>query len=251
LYSGKTLENYFYGVQAWHLLHGLAWLGDSAQITSALTGSARLAPPPLKRPKRHPFTINILCDICSVLDLSSPLDAAVYACLVTSFFTLARLGELTLRSLKAFDPSLHVKVSDIHYEEDCHSLRVTVFHLPCSKMSSSGEDLYFAAQTGDVDPQRELKNHLRVNTPSATDALFSWRHQSGLRPLTRSEFTQCIERASSKLGTEPLKGHGIHIGGTLEYLLRGVSFKTVKAMGRWGGDAFQRYLRQHAIVMAP
>jgi hypothetical protein len=62
---------------------------------------------------------------------------------------------------------------------------------------------------------------------------------------------RCIERASSKLGTELLKGHGIHIRGTLEYLLRGVSFKTVKAMGCWGGDAFQRYLRQHAIFMAP
>jgi hypothetical protein len=112
LYSGKTLENYFYGVQAWHLLHGLAWLGDSAQITSALTGSAHLAPPPSKHPKRHPFTINILRDICSVLDLSSPLDAAVYACLVTSFFTLACLGELMVHSLKAFNPSLHVKVSE-------------------------------------------------------------------------------------------------------------------------------------------
>jgi hypothetical protein len=251
LYSGKTLENYFYGIQAWHLLHGLAWLGDSAQITSALTGSAHLAPPPSKRPKRHPFTINILCNIRSVLDLSSPLDAAVYACLVTSFFTLARLGELMVHSLKAFNPSLHVKVSDIHYEEDRHGLRVTVFHLPCSKMSPSGEDLYFAAQTGDVDPQQELKNHLQVNTLSATDALFSWRHQRGLCPLTCSEFTRCIECASSKLGTEPLKGHGIRIGGTLEYLLWGVLFKTVKAMGHWGGDAFQRYLRQHAVVMAP
>ncbi|KAG2341763.1 hypothetical protein BDR05DRAFT_949338 [Suillus weaverae] len=212
------------------------WLGGSAQISSALEGGAWLAPTPSKCPKRHPFTIDILLALHSALDLSAPLDAAVYVCLVTSFFTLARLGELM--------------VSDIHYAQGRHGLQVTVFRLPSSKMSPVGEDLYFAPQGGEVDPHRELETHLCVNMPPPTAALFSWRHPNGLRPLTRSEFMRCIERASCKLGLEPLKGHGIRIGGTLEYLLRGVPFETVKAMGRWGGDVFLQYLRQHVVVMA-
>jgi hypothetical protein len=94
LYSGKTLENYFYGMRAWHLLHGLAWLGDSAQISAALEGAACLVPSLPKCPKRHPFTISTLRALCLVLDLLTPLDAAVYACLMTSFFTLAQLGKI-------------------------------------------------------------------------------------------------------------------------------------------------------------
>ncbi|KAG1859943.1 hypothetical protein C8R48DRAFT_774649 [Suillus tomentosus] len=188
MYSGKTLENYVYGVRAWHLLHGLTWFGNSDQIASALEGAARLAPPPSRRPKRHPFTINILLALRSALDLSAPLDAAVYACLITSFFTLARLGEVTVCSLKAFDLSLHVKTSDIRYAEDRHGLKVTVFHLPRSKTSTSGEDIYFASQSGEINPQRELEVHLRINHPPPHAALFSWHHANGLRPLTCSEF---------------------------------------------------------------
>ncbi|KAG2058973.1 hypothetical protein BDR06DRAFT_57300 [Suillus hirtellus] len=48
-----------------------------------------------------------------------------------------------------------------------------------------------------------------------------------------------------------LKGHGLRIGGTLEYLLRGVPFDVVKAMGRWLSDAFTTYLCDHTIVIAP
>ncbi|KAG2747465.1 hypothetical protein P692DRAFT_20659153, partial [Suillus brevipes Sb2] len=175
MYSGKTLDNYYYGVRAWHLLHGLVWLADPAQVASALEGGARFAPAKSTRPKRRPFTVATLLAIRSTLDLSSPLDAAVYGCLVTSFFCLARLGEFTTRSLTSFDVALHVKPSDIRFDEDRHGLRVTVLHLPRTKMSTTGEDVYFAPQSGDVDPHHALSNHLFVNTPSPSTALFSWR----------------------------------------------------------------------------
>jgi hypothetical protein len=251
LYSGKTLENYLYGVRAWHLLHGLPWFADPAQVASALTGGARLAPPSSTRPKRHPFTVTILVAIRSVLDLSDPLDSAVYACLLTSFFSLARVGEVTVRSLTAFRPFLHVKVSDIQHDADRHGYKVTILHLPHTKVSPSGEDVYFAAHPGAFDPLHALANHLTINQPPPSAHLFSWKHRGGLRPLTRSEFLRTLTRASSRLGIEPLNGHGIRIGGTLEYLLRGVPFDTVKCMGRWSSDAFVGYLRQHAVVMAP
>lgn len=251
LYSGKTLETYFYGVRAWHLLHGLDWLAQGAQVSAALQGAARLAPPTSKRTKRNPFTVACLESIRSALDLSSPLDAAVYACLLTSFFSLARLGEMTVRSLSCFEPSTHVKPSNIRHDEDRHGLSVTVLHLPQTKMSPSGEDIYFARQSGLADPHHALLNHLSINSPSSSVALFSWRHRNGLRPLTRSAFLGCLDRVATRLGMEPLKGHGIRIGGTLEYLLRGIPFETVKSIGRWKGDAFIGYLRQHAVIMAP
>ena len=50
---------------------------------------------------------------------------------------------------------------------------------------------------------------------------------------------------------DSLKGHGIRIGATLEYLLRGVPFDIVKSIGRWSSDSFLLYLCQHAVVIAP
>jgi len=155
-------------------------------------------------------------------------------------------SKVTVRSLAAFQPSIHVKVCNIR-----HSLKVTVPHLPRMKVSAQGEDIYFAVQPGDFDPLHALANHLQINNPPPSAHLFSWHHQGGLHPLTCSEFLCALERASIKLGIEPLKGHGLRIGGTLEYLLHGLSFKMVKVMGRWAGDAFIGYFRQHAIVLAP
>ncbi|KIN99882.1 hypothetical protein M404DRAFT_1004219 [Pisolithus tinctorius Marx 270] len=48
-----------------------------------------------------------------------------------------------------------------------------------------------------------------------------------------------------------LKGHSLHIGGTLFYLLKGVLLDIVKTMGRWTGESFTLYLHHHALVLAP
>lgn len=253
LYSGATLDNYFYAVRAWHLIHGAPWLINTAESSLALTGAARLAPPSSKRPKRVPFTVDLIAKIHSALDMSLPLHAAVFACLTTAFFTIARTGEFTVPSLTAFraSPSSYVTVGDIRYDEDRNGFKVVVFALPRTKVSPIGEDVYWAAQSGIVDPQAALRHHLALNQPPPSAAVFSWRHSTGLRPLTKSAFLACLQTAGDQLGTGMLKGHGIRIGGTLEYLLRGVPFDNVKAMGRWSSNAFLLYLRKHAVVLAP
>ncbi|KIJ08169.1 hypothetical protein PAXINDRAFT_18670, partial [Paxillus involutus ATCC 200175] len=80
--------------------------------------------------------------------------------------------------------------------------------------------------------------------------LFSYRFNGSHRPLTKTKFTQRIAEAAKAAGLEPLQGHGMRIGGTLEYLMRNVSFETVKAKGCWKSDAFQLYLRKHAQILA-
>ncbi|KAG1844095.1 hypothetical protein C8R48DRAFT_618279 [Suillus tomentosus] len=137
LYSGRTLENYFYGIRAWHLLHGMPWLADQSQVALALEGMKHLAPPSSSHPKRAPLTIQLL------IDLSMALHAAVFACLTTSFFTIVRTGEFTVSSLSSFDPLRHVKVSDMRCETDRHGFEVTTFHLPRTKTVCHGEDVYW------------------------------------------------------------------------------------------------------------
>ena len=56
---------------------------------------------------------------------------------------------------------------------------------------------------------------------------------------------------ASSLGLNLLKGHRICIGGTLEYLLCGVPFDVVEAVGWWSSDAFALHLHKHAMIMVP
>ncbi|KAH9005823.1 hypothetical protein EDB86DRAFT_3061586 [Lactarius hatsudake] len=131
-YSGKTISNYLNGVQAWHILHSIPW---------------------------H-------------LDLEVPIDVAIYTCLTTCFYALARLGKFTICTISSFHPSSHV----------------TVLHLPSTKAASiEGEDIYWATQSGDTNPMAALQNHLCVNQPSEASHLFTYQVQNARPALTKAK----------------------------------------------------------------
>ncbi|PBK97134.1 hypothetical protein ARMGADRAFT_1052895 [Armillaria gallica] len=118
----------------------------------------------------------------------------------------------------------------------------TVFFIPKTKTSVHGEDVFWAIQDGPSDPQHLLENHFAVNDPPVNQPLFSYICKSKHRPLTKSAFLSRLHKAFKDAKMEPLQGHGIRIGSTLEYLLRGIPFDVVKTIGRWKSDAFILYL---------
>ena len=227
---------------------------NAAEMKAALDRASILAPLASKKPKRSPMTVSIISSLATKFNLSKPLDAVVFSCLTTTFYSTACLGEFTLPSLKSFIPDQHIKPSDVLSKQDRHGLQVMVFKLPRTKSSIVGEEVFWAQQSGVLDPQTTFLNHLAVNNPPLDQPLFSWRHPSGLCALTRNKFLKRINTAAAKLGClgiDPLKGHDIRISATLEYLLRGVPFDVVKSIGHWSSEAFFLYLRQHAVIIAP
>lgn len=65
----------------------------------------------------------------------TPLNTAVLACLTTCFYALARLGEFMVQTLKSFSLNTHVTTQNLSYDQDCNRFKVTVFHLPTTKVS--------------------------------------------------------------------------------------------------------------------
>lgn len=102
-----------------------------------------------------------------------------------------------------------------------------------------------------MDPNTMLAHHLQVNNPPQEGHLFTYRHKNRYRPLTKTKFLAELARATCAAGLEPLRGHGIRIGSTLEYLLRGVPFDVMKVKGCWSSNAFTLYLRKHVQILAP
>ncbi|KAF7976285.1 hypothetical protein HWV62_7188, partial [Athelia sp. TMB] len=252
-YSGKTLATYVFAIRAWHTIHGQIWVMNDVELKTALTGAANLAPPTSKKVKRAPWTVALLQSIFSTLDPANPLHVAVKSAAATIFFSAARSGEFLQKSLVSFDPRLHVKPTDVSRKVDRSGHSVTSVHIPVTKVARDGEDVAWGSQPQlpDIDPDFLLAEHIRVNSPAPNGPLFAWQHAKGPRALTKGEFMKCINTAADQLGLEHLHGHGLRIGATLEYLLRGLSFETVKAIGRWSSDTFILYLRQHAVILAP
>ena len=251
-YSGKTISGYLSGVRAWHTLHGLPWVLKNCEMDTMLRAANKLTPSSSKKKKRCPYTPDFILAVRGQLDLDKHLDAAVFACLTTCFYASARLGEFTARTISAFNPGTHITTQHLSYDQDRNGFKVTVLHLPRTKAAGNdGEDVYWASQEGGTDPTEALAQHLRINQPSEASHLFAYKALHARRPLTKAKFLERVGQAARAAGLEPLQGHGLRIGSTLEYLLRGVPFDVMKAKGRWAGDSFQLYLRKHAVVIAP
>ena len=252
VYSSKTISNYLSGVRAWHILHRVPWTLEKKEMDLMLRAADKLTPDSTRRKKRRPYMPSFMEQIGQQLNIEAPLDAAVFACLTTCFYASARLGEFTVRTLTGFNPNAHVTTQNLTYQQDRHSYKVTMLHLPSTKSAGAeGEDVYWASQQGDTDPEVALQNHLRINQPTEASHLFAYQAKHTRRPLTKTKFLEKVGAAARTAGLEPLQGHGIRIGSTLEYLLRGVPFDVMKAKGQWAGDASQLYLRKHAVVIAP
>lgn len=117
-YSSSAIANAVAAVQAWHVLHGVPWVIDKRELQSMLKASERLVPDSSRRPKREPFTMEMLNAIGSHLDLHDSFNACFWACLTTTFYATARLGEFTVPTVDAFNPAHHVKRSDVRKAED-------------------------------------------------------------------------------------------------------------------------------------
>lgn len=181
-----------------------------------------------------------------------PLNAAIFACATTCFYTAARLGEFTVPTLSSFDPQAHVKPANITLSHNQEELPATTFFLPRMKTAVHSESVSWAAQSGTSDPKRALQVHMRINNPLSEGPLFAYKSKKEKSiPLTKKKFLEVLSKAAKAAGLEPLQGHGIRIGATLEYLLRGVPFEAMKAIGQWSSDAFYGYLSKHEQILAP
>ena len=213
-YLGSTIDNYVYGVRAWHILHGVRWQMDMAELEALLRVAEKSTPPSSRRKKRVPYTMDFILAVRHHLKLDQPQDTAVYSCLTTTFYLAARLGEFTVPNLTAFNQEIHVKPSDIRVEYDCNGLSSMVFHIPRTKASMHSEDISWSKQLGDTDPEAAFAHHLALNKPPADGHLFAYLKNSHFWPLTKTEFIWTVAAAARAAGLEPCQGHGIRIGST-------------------------------------
>ncbi|KAF8624454.1 hypothetical protein AX15_005866 [Amanita polypyramis BW_CC] len=252
VYSPSTISNYLAGIRAWHIIHGLDLNAHKPTMDALLKAAIIMSPPDAKRAKRPPLRLDKITSIKSLLDLDKPLDSAVFACLTTTFWGTARLGEFTLPDKIHFDLAIHIARDAVSQVTDREGNTAWVFRVPRTKTEITGEDIYWAPQPSSAaDPLQALQNHFHVNNPLPNGHLFAYRHGSAYHPLRKKKFLTHINGLLSRAKQEMVQGHSIRIGSTLEYLLRGLSFEALKVKGRWSSDAYTKYLRAHAEIMAP
>ena len=216
-----------------------------------LKGVAKLALPTIKQDKHEPITIQMISLIKDKLDHTNPFNIAFLTCLIMIFYTATQVGEFTTRKLDAFDPTEHISHREVHDNTDCNGLHTKVFTIPWTKSSSTSKEVHWAKQDGPTDPLEAFNRHIKINDPSASGPLFTYKGPKGHQSMTHQSFVICLNKATQAAGLNCIHGHGIHIGATLEYLLHGIPFDMMKVKGRWASNTFQLYLKKHNQILAP
>jgi hypothetical protein len=246
----SAMSNAIAGVHAWEAINGFHSMIPQGAL-EALLRSAEVNGPQ-RRPLRAPIQLSLIERVHPCINPADPFNIAFYACLTTTFHCTARLGEFTVPTEGGFNPRYHVTPAQIERRVTAGGFGLTVFRLPWTKTAVHGQEVYWAPQRGPGDPERALAKHLACNAPPRDRALFSFIQNGAYTPMTKPRFLARLQDLCRELHEPRPHGHGLRIGNTLELLLSGLSLMQVQVKGRWKSDtSFQKYLREHAEVLAP
>ncbi|KIY46264.1 hypothetical protein FISHEDRAFT_24441, partial [Fistulina hepatica ATCC 64428] len=255
--SGRAINNWLSGLRAWHTMSNAPWPDDHEWLHLSRK-SAALSGRHLRRARRAPVSLLHLRTLRQSLDVTTPLDACIWAVAVTAFFGCRRLGELLPISPGRYSPDTVVPRGSTFRENATLEGVFTSFvlHLPWTKTTHElGFDLIVTARPQDPStcPLRAVRTRLVVSADLPASAPFfsfsSCSAPSGYHILTKTAFlTQCTA-IWSQHSLDHVLGHSFRIGGAVELLLAGVPPEVVAATGGWTSLAFLAYWRRMEDIL--
>ena len=206
-----------------------------------LTGCKRLRGLPTKR-KRALTLVDLQIVINHYANSSSYDDLLFLSQLLTGFFALMRLGELTVSDDKSLLDYRKItsRTSVSLSNDDYH------FFLPSHKADKffEGNIVIIQHHTGPIDHLHFFKTYL-----NSRDRLFPfspdlWLKADSTRP-SRSFFV----RRMRLFFADDIAGQSMRAGGATSLAENGVPPHLIQAIGRWASPAFQIYIRKNPVLL--
>ena len=158
-----------------------------------------------------------------------------------AFFGFLRAGEITVPSLKEYDPEGHLSVGDVALDSQTDPAVVTV-HIKESKTDPfrKGVYVYLGRTENDLRPFTAISAFLAVRGAEAGPFF----HFTSGAPLSRELFVRQV-RALKPWGIDEKKylGHSFCIGAATAATAAGVEDSLIKTLGRWESSAYLTYVR--------
>jgi len=215
----------------------------SLLVRRTLTGCKRMRGTPVTR--KRALTLDDLGRVIDYYSLSSYYDDLLFvSMLLTGFFALMRLGELTFPDDKSIrDWRKVIKRSSVHTNSDLYE-----FHLPHHKADRyfEGNRIIVRAQQFRHNPLFHFKKYLNLRDTSFPASSPLWLTAAGQVP-TRSFFTRRMRIFFDK----SIAGQSMRAGGATSLAENGVPPSIIQPLGRWSSSAFLIYIRKSpALIQA-
>lgn len=214
---------------------------NSTLVSRTLQGCLRARGRATKR--KRALTLDDLESVITHYQTSLLHDDLLFvSMLLTGFFALMRLGELTYPN----DPSLHdfrkvTKRSSVVISADQYS-----FHLPSHKADRffEGNKIIVTKNQFRLDPLLHFQVYLTSRDKLLPYSSPLWLTNDGNVP-TRSFF---INRLRIFFQSD-IGGQSMRAGGATSLAENGTPPSLIQAMGRWASSAFQIYVRKNPVFI--
>jgi hypothetical protein len=215
----------------------------SPLVTRTLKGCLRLKGVSVKR--KRALTLEDLGIVIDALTQSSlHNDRLFLAMILTGFFALLRLGEMTFSNDKQLrNPRKLSKRSSVVITNDQYE-----FDLPAHKA-----DRFFEGSRIIVRKDQFKHNPLThfLNYLNSRDNLFPWASPLWLTTAGTVPTRHFFMNRLTTFFKDNVGGHSMRAGGATSLAEHGVPPSIIQPMGRWASDAFLIYIRKNpALVQA-
>ena len=162
--------------------------------------------------------------------------------LITGFFALMRLGELTIPDDKSlFDHRKITSRTSVSISNDDYR-----FFLPSHKADKffEGNTIIIQHHHVSIDPLSIFKKYL-----SSRDRLFPFSRDLWLRADGSHPKRSFFIRRMKLFFNSDVAGQSMHAGGATSLAENGVPPNLIQAIGRWASSAFQIYIRKNPVLL--
>ena len=190
--------------------------------------------------RKSPITPEILLSLLRHLDLHNEFDCNFWAICLCAFFCMLRRSNLMPPSKGKFDPVRHLRRCDILFRKDGVFLHVRwtktiqfrdrTLTLPLPRIPNSplcpSQAIYMALSKANSDP----RGPAFVLSDSSV--------------ITVTQFIHKLKHLLERLGLDAsaYAGHSFRRGGASWAFQKGVSVETIRQIGDWRSQSYQKYL---------
>ena len=166
----------------------------------------------------------------------------LWAACCLCYFAFLRIGEITVPSDSAFDPSAHLCISDIAIDDRRNPSMLKVF-IKQSKTDPfrKGVALFLGKTGADLCPVSAMISYVQQRG-SGLGPLFQF--EDG-RLLTRARLVEEMRAGLKEAGVDDTKycSHSFRIGAATMAAKVGIEDSIIKTLGRWESLAYLQYVK--------
>ena len=194
---------------------------------------------------RLPITINILHRLKDVWLATSLRPDRI----MPGFFGFLRTGESTMPTSDAYDPDVHLNLSDLtlHSHTNPSVMRLTIKQSKTDPFSQ-GINIFLGKTETAICPVRAIIDYITVRSPNP-GPLFTLPTGA---PLTRGYLVTQLQATLRKAGLDESQynGHSFRIGAATTAAQHGLQDLLIQILGKWRSEAYKSYIKLPRMQLA-